>query len=237
MRENTDLDSVKKIAISFLYIPIEQTKFSPAIISHPIFSCGLVYSSTKKDVVDITASEENFTAMCKEVSDTIRQASNLTSILYIIRKQYRLAFLKHTKKYLSDEDFARTLADSWVVSENPNQDVNVNTALAAKWFAEADKKYLMDEQEYDVYSSLPQNIIVYRGVGVGGKKWGLSWTSNYKKAEWFAGRFNEGNRRGYILKADADKKDILAYFNSRNEDELVINPKKLKNVMKIKCNV
>ena len=54
---------------------------------------------------------------------------------------------------------------------------------------------------------------------------GMSWTRDLKKAEWFAGRFG----KGYVLEGTAEKKDVLAFFGRRNEEEIVIEAKSVKN--------
>jgi hypothetical protein len=92
----------------------------------------------------------------------------------------------------------------------------------------------MSDGELNVFNNLPENLTIYRGVGVGRKKMGLSWTENCDKADWFAKRFNQNGKQGYLLKAEINKKGILAYFNSRNEDELIVNTMCLKNIKTIK---
>jgi hypothetical protein len=191
---------------------------------HPIFENGIQYSGKTKEMVDITASEENLDMIRSEVKEAIEQAQDLMEVYLIIRGSYRLTFLKFIKNYLSPGDFGKLLADAWVNSENPNQDKNVSIAMAARWFRKADKTTLMTPEDYEVYKNLPDKVVVYRGVAVGRNPKGLSWTASYKKAKWFANRFNREDKSGYIQKAIADKKDILAYFNTRDEDELVIYP-------------
>lgn len=79
---------------------------------------------------------------------------------------------------------------------------------------------------------------IYRGVALGREPNGLSWTANLEKAKWFAHRFDRGDKQGYVETAIAKKTDILAYFNTRNEDELVVNTRQLnKKIKKIEsCN-
>ena len=58
----------------------------------------------------------------------------------------------------------------------------------------------------------------------------MSWTTDKKKAEWFAGRFGDG---GKVYEAIIDKKDIFAYFPSAGEGEVVLNNNKLENLKEI----
>ena len=53
----------------------------------------------------------------------------------------------------------------------------------------------------------------------------MSWTRDLSKADWFSRRFGDG----YVLKGIANKKDVLAFFSRRGEEEVVIEAKKVKN--------
>jgi hypothetical protein len=172
--------------------------------------------------------EENLKIVRNKFRDKIMNVKSLMGVYMIIRKSYRLTFLSFIKSYLSKEDFAHLLADAWVSSENPNQDTNVSVAKAARWFREADKETLMRSEDYEVFKNLPDKVTAYRGVAVGRNPKGLSWTQNYDKAKWFANRFNEKNKVGYIEMIEVDKSKVLAYFNTRDEDELIIYPRGLQ---------
>lgn len=53
----------------------------------------------------------------------------------------------------------------------------------------------------------------------------------WKKAAWFAHRFDKGSEMGYIQKAIVSKKDMLAYFQSREEEEVVVDTFKIKKMI------
>jgi Cys-tRNA synthase (O-phospho-L-seryl-tRNA:Cys-tRNA synthase) len=86
----------------------------------------------------------------------------------------------------------------------------------------------MTEEDYEVYQSLPETFTIYRGVAVGRNPKGLSWTQNLETARWFAHRFDREDKKGYIQMGMAKKEDVLAYFNTRNEDEIVYNSRRLQ---------
>ena len=140
-----------------------------------------------------------------------------------------LTFLKYIKKDLSLSDFSELLGECWTEEENPNGDTNVSTSMVARWFRQADKKVLMKNDEYKVYSELPETFTVYRGVTPGHNPDGMNWTREYDKAEWFSNRFGEG----YVLKGTAKKEDVLAFFSRRGEEEIVIEAKNVKNKEKM----
>lgn len=230
--KNSDVESVKSMAISFLHLPIEETEFSPIVVQHPIFESAI--TSIKKDgkmkMVNLLENKEDYNCAIMQLEKRFNQCDNVLNIYMMIRGSYRLTFLKFIEKHLSCEDMSRLLADAWTTSENPNQDVNVSLSLATKWFKKADKRVLMSEEDYKVYESLPDVFKVYRGVSVGRNPQGMSWTANKEKARWFANRFNTESENGYIQAATVHKEDVLAYFNNRDEDEIVINTKSLSDI-------
>jgi hypothetical protein len=85
----------------------------------------------------------------------------------------------------------------------------------------------MTEEELAIYNGFndTDEITIYRGVGHGREPYGLSWTANTTTAQWFAKRWN--NQDAYMFKTTCKKADVLAYFNCRGEDELVVNVKNL----------
>ena len=88
----------------------------------------------------------------------------------------------------------------------------------------------MNEEEYAAYRSLENPVTVYRGVTPYNAKniKALSRTLDRDTAEWFAHRFGE---EGAVYKAQIPKEHILAYFNGRNESEVVVNPQYLEQIM------
>ena len=98
-------------------------------------------------------------------------------------------------------------------------------------FHRAKSELLMDEEEFKVFTELPDTITVFRGVTDFNKKnyKGLAWSRELRVATWFAGRFGE---HGTVYRATIDKQYVLAYFGGRNEAEVVVDPRHLKNVQK-----
>lgn len=225
MKKKTNLDNVKSMAITFLYQPVEETECSPLVVMHPIFETGITGIPKAGDVkmVNILESEDDLKCLIKIYSNRIMKSESARDVYSVIRKSYRLTFLKYILNDLSIDDMSDLLAHAWTTSENPNGDVNVSLNTIVRWFNKANKRILMDSEEYSVYSSLPDTFEIYRGVGVNRNPEGLSWTRSKKTAEWFANRYNVGKKCGYVQAAIANKKDVLAYFNSRDEDEIVIS--------------
>ena len=150
----------------------------------------------------------------------------------MLNKAYGLTFLKFAEPYLSSADLSELLADAWIRSENPNMDANVTKKDLVAMFNQADKSVLMSLEERIRLSELDDIITIYRGVTPYNAKnvRALSWTTNIKKAEWFANRFGQ---RGTVYKTQISKSKVLAYFMGRGESEIIVNPKELKNLQAI----
>ena len=225
----TNLNDIRETAKIFLHLPIHKDKhFSPLLcVHHPFLSSSIVSLPSKKlEWVDLLESPEGLKEYYNVMEDEIDNG-DLYKIYALIRKPYRLTFIKHCEPYLSEKDLAELFADAWVSSENPNQDAKCSISYLIKMFQKCDKKYLMQEEDYKVYESLPDVFNIYRGVAVGRNPQGLSWTQNLETAKWFANRFNTDTKKGYVQVGIAKKEHVLAYFNTRGEDEIVYNSKKL----------
>ena len=80
-------------------------------------------------------------------------------------------------------------------------------------------RYLMNQEDKDLYLALPHKITVYRGCQEGYEQ-GWSYTTNYEIAKWFALR-KQNYTKPRIVHATVYKKDIVAYFNERDEAEIL----------------
>ena len=53
--------------------------------------------------------------------------------------------MKYTPSHLSGQDYAKLLANAWIISEAPNRDVNVSKAELIRMFKVAEPSLLMIE--------------------------------------------------------------------------------------------
>ena len=56
--KKTDLNSVKDIALSLLYIEIQETELSPMIILHPIFESAFLYDNKNNQIINVLEDTE-----------------------------------------------------------------------------------------------------------------------------------------------------------------------------------
>ena len=214
----------------------------PLLDSHPFLQESVWWEKTLKENgsgVQLTSEKDiekySFTnpdiyeEWLKEFDRKVDSAKKLVNIYMMYRDPYKLTFMKFNGDFMSKKQFAEYLADAWVTEDNPNMDINVPPSESIEMFKKAEKKWLMTEEDYAYYHNLPDEIEVFRGVSVGRIKHGLSWTDDKEKAEWFRKRFqrkgskSNGDENCCMLRAVVKKSDVLAYFNTRNEKELVVN--------------
>ena len=226
MKTETNLDAIKETSkLLFNAVPIEESEFS--IVIHPYVNSLYNFNpETRKLTIYGSGAMTDYDIgeapwfPYKEKLFEFLDAGDIYRILGMVNSGWKMTWFKYCSQFMNQKDFGELLAYCWVQQENPNQDANVSRQEAVEYFREAKKRYLMEPEDYKVYKSLPDVVTVYRGVAKGRERYGLSWTANRDKAEWFQTRFKGDN---YLLKADVPKQSILAYFNTRDEDELVVD--------------
>ena len=118
----------------------------------------------------------------KKIEKRIDAAKTPEELMMMLRSQYAMSWLKYSKDFLSNEEFSELFETAWVNCETANMDVNVPVEEAAEWFKNADKKSLMNKEEYEKFISLPEMLTLYRGVARGRVEKGMSWTTLRSKA-------------------------------------------------------
>ena len=191
---------------------------------HPIFETVVAFNPKTHEMFDLFAEPEKYQALLKDYADEIRGYS-LSRVFLSIRPPYKLTFFKHVAEYLSEEDFAEYLIECYTGCEVTSDTTNVSKQELIDFFTKADKQYLMDKEDLEVFNSLPDKVTIYRGVRDKAGVYELSWTLSLEKARWFANRFSS---LGYVFKTVVNKADILCYISCRGEQEVVIDARQLK---------
>lgn len=245
----TNLDKIKEAtkllakSVSVTSVPefdmLSTHPFTESVIWYKKFSeaylgSGKIEPNKIAKEIDLRV-PETFSAWLEEFNAIVDKAKTVVEVYMLWRTPYKLLFVKMCQELLSDKELAEYLADAWVTEDNPNMDVNVSRREALELFKKCKKTYLMTPEDYQYYKNLPDQITVWRGVGVGRTKYGLSWTDDEEKAKWFMNRWNAAGEQGTMLRATVDKKDVVAYFNTRNEKEILLDVFACKNnIMEIK---
>ena len=137
-------------------------------------------------------------------------------------------FLK-IKDQLNDKDYWRTLADAYTGSDNL---YHLKEEIKEAFLEDrSEREYLMNKKELKIYNSLPENITIYRGMTteeLESGDFGVSWTLSRERADYFAftyGRnFSTEGVSKVVHQLEVKKVEILAYFNERNEQEVIYIP-------------
>ena len=240
MPKTTDLHAIKTIAKTFVYLDFEMTKFSPVIIHHPYTDSSFVafQSDGKVQMINLLEDQAGLAKWQKFLLKEIDADKTPWDIYSKITKPYALAFLQMTEKHLSPEDLGQILRDAWMKIEFVSNNPIFSPAQFSKLFQKCDSKSLMIAEERKVLDALPDEIEIYRGVRKGSKKAkGMSWTTDKTVAEWFSKRFSKGHDTGDIYKAVIRKSDVLAFFQGRNEQEIVVKTTGLRHLEKISCRM
>lgn len=228
----TNLQEIKLLAKSLLFMEPELTEYSPVIIHHPFTTSGIVGikdADGKIRLGNIVENEEDRKQWHRQMQGIIDGCGSALRVYSLIEKQYTLGFLKHASPSLSKADYSVILADAWIRSENPNNDPNLSRGKLLSMFKAADPTVLMDADERARLDELGETVTVYRGVRSSrpGSVKALSWTLDREIAQWFAERYG---RNGTVYEAKIEKKHICALFLGRNESEVILNPEYLTDI-------
>ena len=229
MKKETDLEAVKKVARSFVYMDVTINKEVGFLVNHPYI--GEIATAVKEDgklVLKDIRNENDLRDVRKNILDTIDAVTSYQYFMHILRAPYLPAFFKHTKHLLSAFDYSSFLGSMWTIVEFPNVDDNITAPEFVRLFRKAEKALLMDDDELRQYLALPEQITVYRGIRGRGSLKALSWTIDIQQAEWFAQRWG---KKGKVYSAKVSREDVLAVFTSRGESELVVDYSKLRDVV------
>ena len=146
----------------------------------------------------------------------------------LVKKQWKLVWFKYCGLYMNAKDFSQVLGSLWRDIDGAASDPYVYTKETVEWFLRADPRYLMDEEEYRIWESLPETVTVYRGVSsaMGGKtvKYAPSWTLDREEARYFQRKAAAPREwEGHLYQAAVPKKYCLAYFRDRKT--VIVNTK------------
>lgn len=96
--------------------------------------------------------------------------------------------------------------------------------------SEDGRRHVMHVEDHEPFDSLPEVLTVYRGFQRedGGEEYGWSWSLKRETAEWFARRWPNG--APMIATVTVGKSEVLAYFNDRDEAEIVLHPEELSEI-------
>lgn len=196
---------------------------SPIRVSHPFIEEGVSFNLKTGEVINLIEDEEAFK---REKELRLKRMRNMSpmQIAFCVSKPYRMLYLSLAFPYLAKKEKSEIMHEVWISVENINGNINVSQMEILKMLRKCNPKYLMGRENYEVYENLPDTFVVYRGLQENAQEDGLSWTLSKDVAEWFASRFEND---GEIIEKIVHKTEVIAYFNDRDEKEIVLDIKKV----------
>jgi hypothetical protein len=130
-------------------------------------------------------------------------------------------FKKHQKSF-TDEEYWLNLRDTYILQDF----AHLNYKELKKLFLSKRKfrEKLMDDEEFKLLKSLPENITIYRGGSIEElkKEFGLSWSLDKKIASKFVDiKSTLTNEKMVVHELIIPKANVIAYINSRQEEEII----------------
>ena len=169
---------------------------------------------------------ERFRYKVKE-RDRAAREGRWETYVFVHERPYRVQALAQAVAR-GAKNIERLVAQTWIDSENIYQN---KAAWKMIWSSLPSPRDTMDANERVVYDCMPETVTIHRGIRR--KSYsprGMSWTRDKERAVWFAHRWKQRGDKPVVLTAEVGKKNVLAFFMGRGEEEIVALPKYLKNV-------
>ncbi|MDN5754991.1 MULTISPECIES: hypothetical protein [Micrococcaceae] len=133
---------------------------------------------------------------------------------------------------LSDRELRRGLEDTWTTCEWPGRAADHEVWVQLFELAGVDEDHYLHETEVRDRARLPGTVQLFRAAAEGHQT-GLSWTTSFERAHWFATRLGAiGGRHHEIYEATVQREAVLASFHkTRSEHEYVIDTGRLDRVI------
>lgn len=141
----------------------------------------------------------------------------------LIEEPWRLQYF-YAYSHLIDQpaDYWRILSNLWINFHSIFEKIHIFDRLFNSH--NPDRHCLMNTEERAGLASMPDAIEIWRGGRTNEPGW--SWSVNPEIAKWFAIFF--GN--DYLVHAYCNKTDVIAYFDRRREQEIVVPPGTVFNI-------
>lgn len=195
----------------------QHTKFSG--LNHPLVQEIPLFDITRCAMINARYAQKR-EAVAKALAD-----GNWSQLVMLHERPYRFEALQGILDKVSQDELPGLISWVWTDSENIWQH---QKAWKEMWVSLDNPHAAMDELETLAYGSMPAEITIFRGITARSRnRDGLSWTTNLEKARWFANRFAPPNPT--IICGEVDKAKIFAYFARRNESEIVVDPRHIRN--------
>jgi len=138
-------------------------------------------------------------------------------VVFLHERPHRWQALAQVSRKLRDQEYWPLVGSVWTDTENMGEQHKVARRLLLA--REPTHRYLMmREEDRAAFALLPDPVLAWRGCRTVDDHW-MSWTLDAERARWFATRFKQP---GFLLHAELPREAVLAYFDARGEQEVVV---------------
>lgn len=152
------------------------------------------------------------------------------SYTFLHERPWRLNAFIQIMDNVGSDTYWHLLGQVWVDSENIRETAEVwETMLKSK---RPQRASIMTLEERQALMAMPEILDVWQGC-TAEQDDGWSWTLDHDKAIWFAERFAsfEGPEAEPVVRRGmVSKRKVLAYFDRRNESEILVAPEFVKEI-------
>lgn len=171
------------------------------------------------------SAEEAIESIDYELYQIFRLESNVDweEVFCLLGRNNVFGFFNLLKDELSDEDYWMILGFCYTTSDFAFE----SSDLLREMFQvnRSNKEFLMNEEDRGTFNNLPQQLTIYRGCSkkeIDSNQLRFSWTLNKEIAEFFAYKYKRNLLTPCsVITKTISKYSVTAYFNDRNEEEIL----------------
>lgn len=156
-----------------------------------------------------------------------RQQKNWQSFFITLDGHERQEAFQDVYEEMSPEDYWKNLGE--IIQGECLYNDELKKLLTNKSKDLSLRHLMMPEEDKAILNNLSKTFSIYRGADESNPGQGWSWSLSKQIAYFFAKRF----KKGIVIKGKCAKEDIIAYFNDRKEQEIVIPYNKVRNIVEL----
>lgn len=188
----------------------------------PVLKHRLVYSVPYLPVLN-----KSLNLLFSQKTDALSAASQAglwKACIELFERPYRVEAFCHYRYLMSDTEYWELLATVWIDSENIRENQLVWEELLSS--NRGCKQAFVGSGEE--LAAMPESFLIYQGH-TSERDDGWSWSVDEPTARWFAHRFAQLERSSPVVTvALVQRTDVLAYRQDRGENEIIVNPLRVK---------
>jgi hypothetical protein len=148
------------------------------------------------------------------------------TFIFLHERPWRLEALLELTELVDDTTYWGLVGDVWSDSENIHENFDEWDELLR--YPRPGREAMMDDEERAALADMDDVITVYRGFEQDLNEEGWSWTTDRRKAAWFARRFAQEDDCPSVLVGEVNKGAVLAYLMGRGESEVIVAPEAVR---------